>query len=143
MENKNEEIRKEDKRAIREVFIKLIDEEPKELGQEEAIKNYSESPIKKSVNASSSEDESSENQEEIQHLKRVKEELLASLKRVEDLSKKIFTDKELKLKVVLKDKNSNDGINNLQKDINKDYANEIIKNEKLKHINSNNEKIIE
>ena len=131
MEN-NEEIRKEDKRAIKEVFIKLVDEEPKELTQEEAIKNYSELPVKKSSNASTSEDESSENQVEIEHLKRV-----------EDLSKKIFTDKEVKLKVVLKDKNVNGGINNLQKDINKDYANEVIKNENLKHLNSNNDKFIE
>ena len=140
----NEEIKKEDKRAIREVFKKMIEEEPQELSQEDAIKNYYEENNKKTSNTtSSSEDESTSNQEEVEHLKRVKAELLASLKRVEDLSKKIFTDKELKLKVVLKDKNTNGGINNLQKDINKDYINENKNNEIMKHLNSENEKFIE
>lgn len=142
MEN-NEEIKKEDKRALKEVFVKLIDEEPKEMSQEEAIKNYSEIASKKHSNSTTSEDDSDFNQEEIEHLKRVKAELLASLKRVEDLSKKIFTDKELKIKVVLKDKDSKGEINNLQKDINKDYANESKNNEVLKHLDSENEKYIE
>lgn len=142
MEN-NEEIRKEDKRAIKEVFIKLIDEEPKEMSQEEAIKNYSEITTRKPISSTTSEDDSNSNQEEIEHLKRVKAELLASLKRVEDLSKKIFTDKELKLKVVLKDKDSKGGINNLQKDINKDYATEIKNNESPKYLNTDDEKTIE
>ena len=142
MEN-NEEIRKEDKRAIKEVFIKLIDEEPKEMSQEEAIKNYSEITTKKPTSSATSEDEGNSNQEEVEHLKRVKAELLASLKRVEDLSKKIFTDKELKLKVVLKDKDSKGGINNLQKDMGKDYATEIKNNESPKYLNTDDEKTIE
>lgn len=142
MEN-NEEIRKEDKRAIKEVFIKLIDEEPKEMSQEEAIKNYSEITKKTSNASTSEEDENSSNQEEVEHLKRVKAELIASLKRVEDLSKKIFTDKELKLKVVLKDKDAKGGIDSLQKDINKDYRAGIKNNENSKYINSNDEKTIE
>lgn len=138
----NEEIKKEDKRAFKEILIKLVDEEPKELSQEEAIKNFSYITTKKGSNTSDSEDGES-NQEEKEHLKRVKAELLASLKRVEDLSKKIFSDKDIKLKVVLKDKNTNGGINNLQKDINKDFANEINNNEKLNHFNKNDEKTIE
>lgn len=141
MEN-NEEIRKEDKRAIKEVFIKLIDEEPREMSQEEAIQNYSEVTKKKNSTTSTSEDDSSYNQEEVEHLKRVKAELIASLKRVEDLSKKIFTDKELKLRVVLKDKDAKGGINNLQKDINKDYVDGIKNNEQSKYNNSEDEKTI-
>ena len=128
MEN-NEEIRKEDKRAIKEVFIKIIDEEPKEMSKEEAIKNYTEITKKTSNASTSEEDENSSNQEEVEHLKRVKAELIASLKRVEDLSKKIFTDKELKLKVVLKDKNAKGGRDSLKKDINKDYRAGIKNNE--------------
>ena len=141
MEN-NEEIRKEDKRAIKEVFIKLIDEEPREMSQEEAIQNYSAVTKKKNSTTSTSEDDSSYNQEEVEHLKRVKAELIASLKRVEDLSKKIFTDKELKLRVVLKDKDAKGGINNLQKDINKDYVDGIKNNEQSKYNNSEDEKTI-
>lgn len=99
MEN-NEEIKKEDRIDIKSALSKLVDEEPKKLSQEEAINNYTENKKKKKYSTSSEDSES--NQEEEEHLKRVKQELLSSLKRVDLLAKKIFIDKELKTKNVAK-----------------------------------------
>ena len=146
MEN-NEEIKKEDKRAIKKVLVKLIDEEPKELSQEEAIKNYTETNTKK-TSASGSESESDEsNQEEAEHLKRVKAELLSSLKRVEDLSKKIFVNKEFKNKNIVKDRNGIGGVSkNRQIDENNKTTNEFKNDDKNKTTRANDlsdEKTIE
>lgn len=72
-----------------EQFVKA--DEP-ELSQEEAIMKYSETNIKKKkYNV----DDDDDNTEESEHLKRIKQELLASLKRVKELEKKIFRDKDV------------------------------------------------
>lgn len=72
----------------------FIEEEKPELSQEEAIKAYKEGDIiaypKKRKNASSEEDEN----EDDEHLKRVKKALLESLKRVDTMEKKIFEEKD-------------------------------------------------
>lgn len=134
MEN-NEEIRKEDKIDVKAVFSKLVDEEPKELSQEEAIKNYTD--IQKKKKTSNSEDDSTSNQEEEEHLKRIKVELLASLKRVDDMAKKIFVNKELRRKNILQNKDkAEDGVKNLQRDIH-------IENKTIERIKDDNEKTIE
>lgn len=72
----------------------FIEEEKPELSQEEAIKAYKEGDIitypKKRKNTSNEEDEN----EDDEHLKRVKKALLESLKRVDTMEKKIFEEKD-------------------------------------------------
>lgn len=86
MENENNDGNTLDfKGTMKEIF----EEEKPEMSQEEAIKAYKETKNKK---GSSNDDD--QNSEETEHLKRVKEELLKSLKRVDVLEQKIFGDKE-------------------------------------------------
>lgn len=86
MENENNDGNTLDfKGTMKEIF----EEEKPEISQEEAIKAYKETKTKK---GSSNDDD--QNSEETEHLKRVKEELLKSLKRVDVLEQKIFGDKE-------------------------------------------------
>ena len=86
MENENNDGNTLDfKGTMKEIF----EEEKPEMSQEEAIKAYKETKTKK---GSSNDDD--QNSEETEHLKRVKEELLKSLKRVDVLEQKIFVDKE-------------------------------------------------
>ena len=86
MENENNDGNTLDfKGTMKEIF----EEEKPEMSQEEAIKAYKETKTKK---GSSNDDD--QNSEETEHLKRVKEELLKSLKRVDVLEQKIFGDKE-------------------------------------------------
>ena len=86
MENENNDGNTLDfKGTMKEIF----EEEKPEMSQEEAIKAYKETKTKK---GSSNDDD--QNSEETENLKRVKEELLKSLKRVDVLEQKIFGDKE-------------------------------------------------
>ena len=86
MENENNDGNTLDfKGTMKEIF----EEEKPEMSQEEAIKAYKETKTKK---GSSNDDD--QNSEETEHLKRVKEELLKSLKRVDVLEQKIFGEKE-------------------------------------------------
>ncbi len=96
-ENKNEEEKEEKIIDIKGTFEEFIEEEKPEISQEEAIKTYKEyqeekqkgtKKIKK-TNATSDDDEL----EDDDHLKRIKRELLESLKRVEIMEKKIFEEK--------------------------------------------------
>ena len=71
----------------------FIEEEKPELSQEEAIKAYKEGEIiKYSNNKKGSQDEEDENEDD-EHLKRIKKALLESLKRVDTMEKKIFDEK--------------------------------------------------
>ena len=71
----------------------FIEEEKLELSQEEAIKAYKEGEIiKYSNNKKGSQDEEDENEDD-EHLKRIKKALLESLKRVDTMEKKIFEEK--------------------------------------------------
>ena len=70
----------------------VASEEP-ELSQEDAIKAYREGPEKtKKRKKSSSDDDDIEDDE---HLKRLKQELLASLEKVNKLAKQLFGEKEI------------------------------------------------
>ena len=83
---------------IKGVFNKFIEEEPPELSQEEEIKLYKDGEINyKKKNKKSEDDEESQDDD---HLKRLKQELLESLERVNILAKKLFDEKE---KMSLKD----------------------------------------
>lgn len=84
-----------------EQFVKP--DEP-EMTQEEAIMKYQENT---KISADSGEGDTTEEQE---HLKRVKQELLASLERVKKLEKQIFYDKEIEEKKKIKvEKSSTSG----------------------------------
>ncbi len=97
-------------------FIK--NDEP-ELTQEEAIIKYGEDKKKKKSNQGSSDEENTEEQE---HMKRVKQELLASLERVKDLEKKMYGEKNNSTKKDLKvDKQGGKGTQ--QKQIENDERN--------------------
>ena len=80
---------REDKVDLKATIKKFVEPEEPELEQKEAIMKYQEYKDKKKKNSSSdgSEEGISEEQE---HLNRVKKELLASLKRVEEMEKKVF-----------------------------------------------------
>ena len=86
MENENND---GNTRDFKGTMTEIFEEEKPEMSQEEAIKAYKETKTKK---GSSNDDD--QNSEETEHLKRVKEELLKSLKRVDVLEQKIFGDKE-------------------------------------------------
>ena len=85
---------------IKGTFEEFIQEEKPELSQEEAINAYKKSDIieyktnKKKKLAEENEDD--------EHLKRVKKELLESLKRVDIMEKKIFEEKETKNNIKIK-----------------------------------------
>ena len=88
---------------IKGTFEEFIQEEKPELSQEEAINAYKKSDIieyKTNKKKISTEDE--EENEDDEHLKRVKKELLESLKRVDIMEKKIFEEKETKNNIKIK-----------------------------------------
>lgn len=88
---------------IKGTFEEFIQEEKPELSQEEAINAYKKSDIieyKTNKKKKSAEDE--EENEDDEHLKRVKKELLESLKRVDIMEKKIFEEKETKNNIKIK-----------------------------------------
>ena len=90
------EEKKESNVDIKGTFEKFIKAEEPELEQEEAIMKYGETDTKKKKKSGTSDDtENSENSEEQEHIKRVKQELLASLKRVDALAKKVFEENPL------------------------------------------------
>lgn len=81
---------------LKETIENFVEAELPELSQEEAIKAFKDidmninQVIKKKKNDPSEDDEA----EDDEHLKRLKQELLESLKRVDELAKKIFSEKE-------------------------------------------------
>ena len=79
-----------------EQFVKA--DEP-ELSQEEAIMKFGETKKKKNNNSS---DDDEDVTEELEHLRRIKKELLASLERVKKLEERLFKDHEEKLKLNVK-----------------------------------------
>jgi len=83
---------------IKGTLKQLVEADEPELSQEEAIMKFGETKRKK--NNSTSDDEDST--EELEHLRRIKKELLASLKRVEKLEEELFKNREEKLKLNVK-----------------------------------------
>lgn len=90
MEKERETVHDEYEIDMKGTIIKIFSTPEPEVSQEEAIKKYG---IKIKKNNSEDDDGAFEDED---HLKRVKQELLASLKRVADLEKKVFnkSDKE-------------------------------------------------
>ena len=91
-ENKNNSEKEEKLIDIKGSLESLVEGELPELSQEEAIKAYKEGPKKpkKRKKASSDEDDETEDDD---HLKRLKQELLASLERVNKLARQLFAEK--------------------------------------------------
>ena len=81
---------------IKGTLKQLVEADEPELSQEEAIMKYGE------IQKKNNDDENSTAEEE-QHLNRIKQELLASLKRVEKLEEQLFKKREEKLKLNVKD----------------------------------------
>ena len=78
---------------IKGTLESFIEEEKPELSQEEEIKAYKEGDIiKYPKNKKGAQDEEDENEDD-EHLKRIKKALLESLKRVDTMEKKIFEEK--------------------------------------------------
>ena len=80
---------------IKGTLKQLVEADEPELSQEEAIMKYGE------IQKKNNDDENSTAEEE-EHLKRIKQELLASLKRVEKLEELLFKNREEKLKLNVK-----------------------------------------
>ena len=93
----SKEIKEQEEKLIdiKGTLKQLVEADEPELSQEEAIMKYGEKKKKKNVNN----DDDTETTEEEEHLKRIKQELLASLKRVEELEKLLFKNREEKIKL--------------------------------------------
>ena len=100
-----EEENKEKNIDIKNTMAKMLKEEKPEMTQEEAIMSYKENNQTTSKNSSDD-----DNTEESEHLKRIKQELLASLERVKQLAKKIYGDDRNKLKKQVQEKGKNERI---------------------------------
>ena len=109
---KNEEVKDG---SIRSTFSNLIKEEIPEMSQEEAIKNYRENDTIAPIKKSKKDGDNDENTEESEHLKRIKEELLASLERVKKLAKRIFSEEKVKENLKVKEKTGKSGGKGLSK----------------------------
>ena len=83
---------------IKGTLKQLVEADEPELSQEEAIMEYGE--VKKKKNNNSADDE--DITEELEHLKRIKKELLASLERVKKLEEQLFKEHEEKIKLNVK-----------------------------------------
>ncbi len=100
-ESKEREEHKEEKLIdIKGTLKQFVEAEEPELSQEEAIMKYEEPKNKK--NSYNNNDDDMDTTEEEEHLKRIKQELLASLKRVEKLEELLFKNREEKLKLNVK-----------------------------------------
>ena len=104
---------------MKETISKFIKADEPELTQEEAIEKYTTPIAPKKKKNSSSDADAENNSEEVEHLQRVKQELLASLERVKTLAKKIYEEKETKkIKVEkVKDNGSSGGKGQQQEEI--------------------------
>lgn len=104
MEQK-ENIRNTDKNIdMKTTFSNLIKEEMPEMSQEDAIKNYRENDTIAPIKKSKKDGDSDENTEESEHLKRIKQELLASLERVKQLAKKLYSEDKNRTSIKVKEK---------------------------------------
>ena len=101
-ESKEIEEQKEEKLIdIKGTLKQFVEADEPELSQEEAIMKYEE-PKNKKNSYNNNDDDNMDTTEEEEHLKRIKQELLASLKRVEKLEELLFKNKEEKLKLNVK-----------------------------------------
>lgn len=104
MENEDN-VEEEKKVDIKGLINDFIEEEKPELSQEEAIKAYKEEDdgkIAVKINKKSGNSDEDDENEDDEHLKRIKQELLKSLERVNELAKQIFKEEEKKEKSKIK-----------------------------------------
>lgn len=113
---RDKEFEKEEEKIVdlKGTIESFIEEEPPELTQEEAIKAYKDGKIEYSTKKKKSTNSDEEENEDDEHMKRVKQELLESLERVNKLEKKVFEEKENTLKNI-KVKPSNQKSKNREK----------------------------
>ena len=109
---KNQEVKEA---SVRSTFSNLIKEEMPEMSQEEAIKNYRENDTIAPIKNAKKDGDNEDNTEESEHLKRIKQELLASLDRVKQLAKKIFSEEKIKDNLKVKEKTGKAGGKGLSK----------------------------
>ena len=110
--NESKEINEQNKQEEKLIDIKgtlkqFVEADEPELSQEEAIMKYGVKKTKKKNSNNNNDD--SETTEEEEHLRRIKQELLASLKRVEELEKLLFKNREEKLKLNVNKGSKNGG----------------------------------
>ena len=91
MQEKKEE-NEEKLTDIKGTLESFVEGEKPEISQEEEIKAYKEGPQKPKKRKKKSDDEDSDEDDE--YLKRLKQELLASLEKVNKLAKQLFGEKE-------------------------------------------------
>lgn len=84
---------------IKGTLKQFVEADEPELSQEEAIMKYGETNKKKNNNSDADDEDVTE---ELEHLRRIKKELLASLERVKKLEERLFKDHEEKLKLNVK-----------------------------------------
>ena len=84
---------------IKGTLKQFVEADEPELSQEEAILKYGETNKKKNNNSDADDEDVTE---ELEHLRRIKKELLASLERVKKLEERLFKDHEEKLKLNVK-----------------------------------------
>ena len=122
---------------IKGTFEKFIKADEPEMTQEEAIKNFKDESIsraiKKHKNSFNGEGGEGNYSEEQEHLKRVKEELLASLERVKQLEKQIYGEENKeKEKEKLKVKTDTAGGKYVQKEDNRKELETLAKKQEQK-----------
>ena len=91
MQEKKEEI-EEKLTDIKGTLESFVEGEKPEISQEDEIKAYKEGPQKPKKRKATSDDEDFDEDDE--HLKRLKQELLASLEKVNKLARQLFGEKE-------------------------------------------------
>ena len=88
---------------------KFVEAEEPELEQKEAIMKYEEHKRKRRRKKHSGDEDIEDNTEEKEHLNRIKQELLASLRRVEEMEKEVFNEKDVEMKSKIKVNKKNSG----------------------------------
>jgi len=102
---------------IKKTFLDLIKEEEPEMSQEDAIKNYRDNDTISTIKNTKKDEDNDDNTEESEHLRRIKQELLASLERVKQLAKKIFSEEKVKDNLKGKEKTGKTGGKGLSKKV--------------------------
>ena len=118
-ENKNE---KEEKLTdLKGSIESLVEGELPELSQEDAIKAYREEP-KKSRRRKKSNSDEDDNAQDDDHLKRLKQELLDSLEKVNKLARQLFGEKSFTNVKNLKVKKEYQKVSSKEKNIQKNFG---------------------
>ena len=101
----SKEIKEQEEKIIdiKGTLKQFVEADEPELSQEEAIMKYGETKKNKK---NSDTDDNNDMTEEEEHLKRIKQELLASLKREEQLEELLFKSRSERLKLNVKDSKS-------------------------------------